>query len=169
MSSTLVIDVGPTLHAGRPTSLDETIDVPAFDSFLFPEPAAVRLKLRRVDRGLQIDGTIEARVTGACDRCLEAVSLPVQVDVEERFDPPGGTSDPFGENNVLSGTNLDVGDLVRQLVVSALPLGLWCRDDCRGLCATCGRSKNVGGGCDCPEMEGNHGESEMENSPLEDT
>jgi uncharacterized protein len=133
-------------------SLDERVEVPPFSSLTFRQPAHVRLDLRRVERGLDIGGILEATVEGPCDRCLEDVVLPMTVEVEERFDPPGGTSDPFGENNVLSGTTLDVGDLVRQLVTSALPLRLTCSEDCRGLCGTCGRSKNAGG-CTCTAME----------------
>jgi uncharacterized protein len=165
----LKIDVGALLFAGRPVSLDERVEVPPFSSFTFPQPAHVRLDLRRVDRGLQIDGTVEAGVAGTCDRCLEDVVVPLTVDVEERFDPPSGTSDPFGENNVLNGTELDVGDLVRQVVTSALPFGLVCSPECRGLCDTCGRSKNAGGGCDCTAVtEGDHGEPQVENPPLQD-
>ena len=149
MGSSLVIDVGSVLSAGRPMSLDERVEVPPFSSLTFRQPAHVRLDLRRVDRGLDIGGILEATVEGPCDRCLEDVVLPMTVEVEERFDPPGGTSDPLGENNVLSGTTLDVGDLVRQLVTSALPLRLTCSEDCRGLCGTCGRSKNADG-CTCP-------------------
>jgi uncharacterized protein len=169
MGSSLVIDVGSVLFAGRPVSLDERVEVPPFDSVTFPQPAHVRLDLRRVDRGLDISGTIEATGEGPCGRCLEDVVVPMTVEVEERFDPPSGTSDPFGENNVLSGTDLDVGDLVRQLVTSALPLILTCREDCRGLCDTCGRSKNAGGGCACPPMsEGDHGESQVEDPSVQD-
>lgn len=169
MGSSL-IDVGTVLFAGRPMVLDERVEVPPFSSFTFPQPAHVRLELRRVGRGLEIGGTIDVNVAGACDRCLEDVSLPATVDVEERFDPPGGANDPFGENNVLNGTDLDLGDLVRQLVDSALPMVLTCSETCRGLCDTCGRSKNPGGGCTClPEStEGNHGESQVEDPPIQD-
>jgi uncharacterized protein len=158
MSSSLTIDIGSTLHAGRPLSLDESVEIPPFDAMTFPQGAHAQLELRRVDRGIHIDGSIETTVSGECGRCLEAVTLPIAVDVEERFDPPSGSSDPFGENNVLSGTMLDVGDLVRQLVTSALPYSLVCSEDCAGLCSQCGRSKNAGGGCTCPPMEGDHGE-----------
>ena len=34
------------------------------------------------------EGEVDAE--GACDRCLENVVVPLRVDVEERFDPPGG-------------------------------------------------------------------------------
>jgi uncharacterized metal-binding protein YceD (DUF177 family) len=170
MGSALVIDVGTLLFAGRPIALDERVEVPPFASFAFPHPARVRLDLRRVDRGLQIDGTIDVDVAGTCDRCLEDVLLPVQVEVEERFDPPGGASDPFGENNVLNGTSLDVSDLVRQLVDSALPMILTCGETCRGLCERCGRSKNAGGGCTCPPAttEGDHGEPQVEDPSVQD-
>ena len=169
MGSSLVIDVGSVLFAGRPMSLDERVEVPPFSTVTFPQPAHARLELRRVDRGLDISGTIEASAEGPCDRCLEDVVVPMTVEVEERFDPPSGTSDPFGENNVLNGTSLDVGDLVRQLVTSALPYTITCRDDCRGLCVTCGRSKNEGGGCTCPpDTEGDHGEPEMEDPSVQD-
>jgi uncharacterized protein len=149
-------------------SVDESVEVPAFSTFRFPHPAHAVLDLERVDRGLQIDGSVEVDLAGECDRCLEDVDLVLRVPVDERFDPPSGTNDPFGENNVLNGTHLDLDDLVRQVVTSALPFGLVCTENCRGLCATCGRSKNPGGGCDCPETEGNDGESQVENSALED-
>ncbi|GAC1579280.1 MAG: hypothetical protein NVS3B7_13200 [Candidatus Elarobacter sp.] len=165
------IDIGPILLAGRPMALDQRVEVPPFSTFTFPQPAHVRLDLRRVDRGLQIDGIIEAEAAGSCDRCLDDVVVPLTVDVEECFDPPSGTSDPFGENNVLNGTDLDVGDLVRQLVTSALPYVLTCSESCRGLCGICGRNKNAGGGCICPQAttEGDHGEPEMEDPPVQDT
>ena len=145
----LTVDIGTILFAGRPMSLDEHVEVPPFSEFTFPHPARVRLELRRVGRGLEIDGTVEVDVAGSCGRCLDDVVVPTTVPVEERFDPPGGSSDPFGENNVLTGTTLDVGDLVRQVVTSALPYGLTCTEECRGLCERCGRSKNPGGGCTC--------------------
>jgi uncharacterized protein len=157
MGSSLVIDIGSLLRAGRPISLNDSVVIPAFGALAFPEPARVELDLRRVEKGVQIGGTVDVDVAGACDRCLDDVVVPIHLDVDERFDPPSGLGDPFAENNVLDGTDLDVGDLVRQLVTAALPFGLHCSEDCRGLCATCGRSKNAGGGCHCPEMEGEHG------------
>jgi len=143
MGSSLVIDIGSVLSAGRPMSLDERVEVPPFSTFTFPQPAHARLDVRRVDRGLDIGGTIEATIAGPCDRCLDDVVVPMTVEVEERFDPPSGTSDPFGENNVLNGTALDVGDLVRQLVTSALPYVLTCGETCPGLCQRCGRKMDA--------------------------
>src|SRR3981081_56425 len=69
MGSAVVIDVGTVLFAGRPMSLDERVEVPPFDSVTFPQPAHVRLDLRRVGRGLAISGTIEA----SCEACRLAL------------------------------------------------------------------------------------------------
>ncbi len=161
MGSSLEIDVGTVLFAGQPMSLDNLLDIPPFGSFTFPHPVRVAIDVRRVGQGLDITGSIEADVGAECARCLEDVVLPMTVAVEERLDPPSGTDDPFGENNVLNGTSLDVTDLVRQVLTSALPYGLTCKDDCRGLCMSCGRNKNEEGTCTCDSStsEGDHGES----------
>jgi uncharacterized protein len=165
--SLVVVDIGSLLVTGRPMSLDERVGLPPFGAFHFPEPAHAELDLQRVDRGLQINGVIEVGVAGECIRCLEDVTIPLRLVVDERFDPPHGASDPFAENNVLSGTDFDAGDLVRQVVTSALPFGLLCDEECRGLCVTCGRNKNLGGDCACPATEGNHGESQVEDPAIE--
>jgi uncharacterized metal-binding protein YceD (DUF177 family) len=52
---------------------------------------------------------------------------------------------------VLSGDELDVRDLVRQLIDSALPYVILCREECLGLCADCGLKRD--GACRCPQPE----------------
>ena len=44
---------------------------------------------------------------------------------------------------------LDLTEAVRQYALLALPMKPLCRQDCAGLCPTCGRNLNQGG-CDCP-------------------
>ena len=77
----------------------------------------------------------------------------VHVDVDERLDPSRGRDDePFGESNVLMGQRLDVADLAQQTVLSALPLGLRCKEDCLGLCSICGANRNMGE-CSCDRAQ----------------
>jgi uncharacterized protein len=47
---------------------------------------------------------------------------------------------------------LDLGEVVREQVLLALPLKPLCREDCRGLCPTCGRNRNQFP-CGCPPPE----------------
>jgi uncharacterized metal-binding protein YceD (DUF177 family) len=144
------VDVGGVLTAGRPLVLDATVAIPSFGSYAFPEPARVTLDVQRLGSGVEIEGTVDALWTGACDRCLVDVSRPLHIDVEERFGVANAGETPFGENNVLEGQLLDVADLVRQLVDTTLPIALLCTDDCPGLCATCGNPRRDGA-CTCPQ------------------
>ena len=75
-----------------------------FEGIVFPEPVRVQLELRQADRMLAVEGSVDARVHGRCDACLEDVELEIHVDVDERLDPAHGRDvDPFGESNVLIG------------------------------------------------------------------
>ena len=50
------------------------------------------------------------------------------------------------------GERLDLGDVVREQLFLSLPLKRLCREDCRGLCPTCGKNLNTGA-CGCPPPE----------------
>ena len=144
------IDIGGLLAGGRQLLLvDDEVPIESFEGVTFPQPARVHLELRYVDRMLTVEGTVDVRAHGPCDRCLEEVDRDVHVDVEERLDPSVGRDrDPFGEGNVLIGDRLDVADLAQQMVLSILPMGLRCGESCKGLCGTCGANLNAGG-CSC--------------------
>jgi uncharacterized protein len=144
------VDISGLLGGSRQFMLlDDEVPLEPFEGMAFPEPAGVHLKLRYADRMLIAEGGIDARVHGACDACLEDVDGRIHVDVDERFDPSHGREkDPFGESNVLAGDRLDVADLAQQVVLSALPMGLRCKEDCKGLCGVCGANRNAGE-CSC--------------------
>ena len=136
------IGIASVLHTGRELDVSEAISLPDFASFQFPHPLDVALRIRRVAGGLELRGTLAGLVAGECARCLESVALPVHVDVNERFDPGSDPGNPLGEGNVLAGDELDLQDLARQLIDSALPIVLLCSDTCPGLCADCGEKRD---------------------------
>jgi uncharacterized protein len=143
------VDVGPLLGSGRRTiAVDARIDVPPFDDLSFAGPAHVVLDLRGIERGICIEGTIDATAVAACRRCLEQVEIPLHLAVDERV-AASEEADPLSESNVLTGERLDLGDLVRQITTTALPMGALCSEECQGLCPQCGRNLNKGA-CTCP-------------------
>jgi len=157
MGSSHKVDIGALLAGGRQQVLvEQQVPLEPFEGVQFPEPARVHLEMRSTGEMLEIAGTIDVKVHGECDRCLGEVDRQMHVDVDERFTANGESkSDPFGENNVLTGDRLDVKDLTTQLVCSAVPLGLLCAQDCKGICPVCGENKNAGA-CACkygPAME----------------
>jgi uncharacterized metal-binding protein YceD (DUF177 family) len=144
------IDIAPVLATGRELAVREQFPLPDFGDFRFPAPAAVDLRINRAGRGIEILGTLDAVATGECARCLDEVNLPVHVEVDEQLEPTGDTS-PLGENNVWTGDEIDVADLVRQSIDTALPMLLLCHEACRGLCPDCGNKRD--GACPCAISE----------------
>lgn len=158
------VDVGGLLAGGHQRMLvEDEVPIEAFEGIAFPTPARVGLELRYADRMLVVAGTVDAHAVGECDSCLERVERDVHVDVDERLDPwSDRDDDPFDEGNVLTGNRLDVADLAQQVVLSVLPMGLRCRDECKGLCGTCGANRNAST-CSCENGE-TRGKPQMENT-----
>jgi uncharacterized protein len=135
--------------SGQVLVIEDRVPIESFEGIAFPHPAEVRLTVRYVDRLLHIEGTVDAQACGECDRCLEQVEHPVHVEVDERFDPHAERDmGPLSEESVLAGDRLDVADLAQQLVLSELPMGVRCKEECKGLCGTCGANLNAGP-CPC--------------------
>ncbi|GAC1306486.1 MAG: hypothetical protein NVS2B3_10580 [Vulcanimicrobiaceae bacterium] len=146
------VDVGGVLHTGRELHIRESVRLPEYASYAFPDPIDVALRLRRVGRGLELKGAFSGEASGVCARCLDDVRFPFHIAVDEQFDPTGEGDHPLGESNVLVGDDLDILDLVRQLTDSALPIVLLCDEQCPGLCAACGRKHDDGSRCTHPEQ-----------------
>lgn len=100
------------------------------------------LRLESVVEGILVSGVARARLVGECSRCLEPLTSSAEVDLQQLFVYPdlrGEVSDPGQDDlGVLVEDRLDLEPVIRDAVVLALPLSPRCRDDCPGLCATCG-------------------------------
>jgi uncharacterized protein len=143
------VDISGILSGSRQLMVvADEVPIEPFEGIVFPEPARVALELRHADRMLVVEGSVDARLHGQCDACLEDVDRVLHVEIDERLDPAHGREvEPFGESNVLTGERLDVADLAQQAILSAMPMGLRCGPECRGLCPVCGANRNAG---ECP-------------------
>lgn len=115
-----------------------------------PEGAdlVVDMRLESVVEGVLVTGTIRAEVVGECARCLDPLSWAEEVPFTELFAyPPTDARGrvladrPEDDEEALPLVEDDLVDLeatVRDAVVTRLPLAPLCREDCPGLCPTCG-------------------------------
>jgi DUF177 domain-containing protein len=96
-------------------------------------------------------GRIAGTAVLPCRRCLTETSVPVEdeahlifaaVGGEEADDPDVYTFDPRAKD-------LDLRPAVRELWLLNAPAFALCREDCKGLCPTCGADLNAGP-CGCP-------------------
>jgi uncharacterized protein len=96
-------------------------------------------------------GTIEGDVALECSRCLGDTSAHVVDDAHLIFAEAGAEGvedDP--DVFVLDdrSNDLDLRPAIREQWLLNVPGYALCRDDCKGLCATCGAELNLGP-CDC--------------------
>jgi uncharacterized protein len=150
--SPLVFD---TVALGRrPGSMVEvhrTVEAPAdlgTDVIAVPQgqPVELDLRLESVVEGVLVTGSVRATATGACVRCLDPVSLPVDVPFQELFAYADraehhrevGAEDDQTEEYQLVGDLIDLEPVLRDTVVPSLPFQPVCREDCPGLCSQCG-------------------------------
>lgn len=114
--------------------------------------------LLRTDRGLLVRVEATATAQERCSRCLAEVQCPVHIDFEEEYVPvidanTGARVRVRGEGDLFRiGADfvLDLREGLRQYFLMAEPLKPLCREDCAGLCPTCGANRNEGA-CGCAE------------------
>lgn len=104
-------------------------------------PLDLRVRLEAVMEGVLVTATVSGPLVGECGRCLDPIASTVEVDLQELYAYPesDATEDEAGR---LVGDLLDLEPVVRDAVVLALPLTPLCREDCGGLCATCGAKRD---------------------------
>ena len=98
-------------------------------------------------------GRLEARLVASCRRCLAPVPLLVDTEVRAVFSSDRWTADPSVYLVESGATYVDLGGVVREELLMAVPEYVLCREECRGLCAQCGKDLNLGP-CGCrPEPD----------------
>ena len=112
---------------------------------------------------VRVTGKIEGAVEVQCDRCLRPVASPLQTEFDLAY-APASVLDEAEADEVkelqdedlivafYEGDRLDVDELVREQVLLALPMRLLCREDCKGLCLSCGADLN-NDPCACAQPE----------------
>jgi uncharacterized protein len=89
-------------------------------------------------------------VEGTCDRCAEAAKYPIDNHFDLVYMPASeaavGGEDEIDEAGVeigyYEGAGLELNEVLRELVLLALPMRLICSEDCRGICPVCGQNRN---------------------------
>lgn len=126
------------------------------DDAALEEPVATDFILTHKGKNLHIDGSVQTAIRYQCSRCLKEYSSRV----EARFDlsyMPQSDWKPDEEIELkyedmevgyYDGIALDVDLMVLEQIELEMPMKFVCREDCRGLCPSCGADWNEGP-CSC--------------------
>jgi uncharacterized protein len=145
----LVVNVADLLaHPGsrRQVELEALLDGLSVSASAVPagEPVTVDADLQAVNEGIVVKGHVRAPWAGECRRCLQAATGTVDAEVHEVYE----RHPVDGETRLLEDVIVDLTELARDSVLLELPLAPLCKDDCAGLCPSCGIDKNTTT-CDC--------------------
>jgi uncharacterized protein len=140
-------------HPGESRALARSVPADAFGADpwgpadgTFEGPVVLDLHLDAVVEGILVRGTLGFRVALPCARCLEPQELAFEANVAELFVDPTkrdaqDEEDP-GYELVDDLTAIDLSTMVRDALLVDLPVRVLCREDCLGLCPTCGVDRN---------------------------
>jgi uncharacterized protein len=168
-------DLRQLARSGGEDHLDRTFQPDQFDPSVVQDeeyhvvaPVHLVLDVRRDREAYRVTGRVETRLRLECGRCLEPFEIPVVSAFELRYVPatPVPASRPDqrhparGEDTELEvaeddlttafykDDTLDLGELMHEQFVLALPMKPLCSETCKGLCPECGTNLN-NATCDC--------------------
>jgi uncharacterized protein len=94
------------------------------------------------DHSVLIDVTVDFEIEGQCVRCLEDAKASVSFDIRDDISGDGET-----DYKVINDT-VDLDKIIYNAVIMNAPTLLLCKEDCLGLCPSCGENLN-NGKCKC--------------------
>lgn len=101
------------------------------------------LRAESVVEGILVTGPVTGAAVMQCARCLKQLPGDVAVDVCELFYGPGHSPDEDEDAYEVKGLEVDLEPMLRDAITLALPLNPLCNEDCKGLCARCGKDLNL--------------------------
>lgn len=125
-------------------------------------PADVSGTLTLKGKRLLLRGRLVTPAQADCDRCLCPVAVPVaaqfnlQYVTQAEFDlaPAVELEEEDLAVSIYDGETVDIDELVREQILLAVPERTLCREDCQGLCPTCGADRNLKQcGCDSADID----------------
>lgn len=133
MARPLVVRVGDLLREpGSRRDIDVEVDVPELETTVARTipgtPLTVRGQTMAMSGGIELTGDVGFDWYGECRRCLDEIHGHIDVSFREV-----AQREPIDDEVLpIDGDLLDLEPLVRELVLSGLPLAPLCGDDCTG-------------------------------------
>lgn len=123
-------------------------------------PVTADLRLTSTGAGIMVEGKLQVKVRLRCSRCLEEFTRVLEIPLRELYREEGQATFPATKEEqaheegvtTFTGETIDLTEMVRDTLLTALPMKALCREDCRGLCPRCGKNLNQGE-CSCPKRE----------------
>ena len=127
------------------------------EEYTVAAPVHLVMDVHKDGDAYRVTGAVQTRLRLACGRCLEPFEIPVDSPFELRYvpEPAAGAEDDereVAEDDLTTAfyreDAIDLGELMHEQFVLALPMKPLCSEACKGLCVHCGTNLNKAS-CDC--------------------
>ena len=120
--------------------------------FQITDKSLVQLTMSNLGVGKAlVEGTASVTLLMACDRCLEDVSVAMNLEFTRELSSADIQDSTIDDENqdVIEAGQLNIETLINNEILINLPDKVLCKDDCKGICKQCGQNLNKGEcGCD---------------------
>lgn len=160
----LKLDLRPLLAGDKMLAFDYEITLNTSEndplSFLygasFPSPMKVKGDITNTAGYMRMQLTLSVDYESYCARCLAPVSGSFSLSLEKTVAPKDILEDlpeeKLDDYQMIEDGFLDMDEQLMEQLEMEFPSRFLCHDDCKGLCARCGKNLNEGK-CNCPEHE----------------
>ena len=120
------------------------------DAYRVVAPVHVELDIHKDKDRFRLVGHAQTVLELACSRCLEPFRMPFDGSFDSRYLPASELANEDErevaeddlDTSYYRDDQIDLNELIREQFYLALPMKPLCREDCKGLCASCGANLN---------------------------
>jgi uncharacterized protein len=130
-------------------------------------PLMVKVEVFRTGDKYVLSGDLEGSIQVMCDRCLEHYQRDVKADFNLflvlKPDMEKAEVELLEEDmevDFINGEEIDLDEIIQEQLYLSLPIKSLCREECLGLCPTCGHNLN-NGACHCKREQSHPGLSNL--------
>ena len=120
------------------------------DNYRFAEPLNVSGKVYNNGQSLSLDTVVTGKMKTDCARCLSEIEVDVSFEVHELLSQRENEDEVSEDIILFDGYEIELDDIVADSFLMNTSGKYLCRDDCKGLCQTCGQNLNEGD-CKCDD------------------
>lgn len=126
------------------------------------EPVYARLTIEKIGKRFMVRGELKTTLMLQCDRCLDLYARELTADFhlfleplsnERIMDEEVELADEEMGVDLVPGQIVELEHIIKEQIYLSIPMKTLCKEDCLGLCPTCGVNRNKEK-CSCHVIQG---------------
>lgn len=137
---------------GADIKLDDEIELDKAEflgeTYRFLKPLKIVGEIYNNGQTLSLKANVRGSMHTECSRCLKDIEVDVDFDIDELLSRAEEGKEPDEDIILFDGYEIDIDEIVADNFLLNIMGRYLCKEDCKGLCRTCGKDLNEGP-CDC--------------------